>query len=153
MPFVMNTRDEDVHVKVFGKDFMFKPKQIKEFHQDNIAQFLTVDKREEGFIGLPQEAEELEWRQSEDGKAVIAAAMKQGIASYCGKLRQIVYNLEVSMRQDLDRKNIKADPRAFASAGELRAYKELVKYQQSENDVEQNRIDEIKELQKQIKGA
>lgn len=149
MSYVMNALDKEQRVTVAGNHFTFKPRQVKLF-QPNIATLLTVDKAYMGFVGIPEAYEDLEWKSSEEGQKALVSARKAGVEAYCNFLRRIVYNQQVSLRQDLEKMNIKADPKTFISDGELDAMKELVKYQASKDDEDQKKIDEAKELEKKL---
>lgn len=157
----MNALDEDNKVVVGGNTFTFRPKQIKEIYQTDIAHIITRHKAEFGFVGLPDDLtyiahvkpENFDKQVPEEHKALIEEARKSGVEAYCRRLRQLVYNMQVSLKQDLEKANIKADPKVFASDGDLRNLEQLVKYQAKREDIEQKRIDKLKELEKHLEKA
>ena len=152
MALIMNASADAVDFKVFGSHFTMKAGQIKTF-QDHIARFIATNEstRNKGLVVLPDELEDLDVRQSSEGRALIEAKKKDGVNNRIAHLRQVIYNNQVSLRQDLEKSNLKADPRSFASEGEIAAYEELVKYQSSKEDEDQKRIDRIKALESKLK--
>lgn len=149
MAMIMNASVETVHTVVFGNHFTLKPGQMKNF-TDHVGKFMSIERRYLGLVGLPEQCEDPEFLASPEGKAVVEAARKQGIENRCRHLRELVYNNQVSLKNDLDKANIKADPRAFASDGEIAAMQELVKYQVAKDDTEAKRVEEIKKLEEKI---
>lgn len=149
MPLIMNTTNETQKVRAFGNFFEFKPKQIKPM-QEHIADFIASERSYQGMVALPESFEDLEYRQSDEGKAQLKELERQGIESYLGHLRSIIYNNQVSLRQDLEQSGIKADPASFASEGELEAMRLVASYQSKKDDEAQKRIDEVKELVKKV---
>lgn len=151
MSLVMNASAEVQEFKVFGNHFTLKPGQIKNF-QENIAHFIAIERRGWGLVVLPEEFEDLDFRQSLEGQKLLEEKRAEGVAARIGRLKEIIYNNQVSLRRDLEMANIKADPKIYASDGEVSAYRELVKYQQKQEDAEQRKVDELKNLEKQVKG-
>jgi hypothetical protein len=149
MALIMNASAEEQSVKVFGNYFSLKPGQIKNF-EDKIAHFMATDRTDRGLVSMPDEFMDPNYAQTEEGKAILAERKRVGIENRCNHLRRVIYNNEVSLRQDLERANIKADPKVFASAGEIAAYEELVKYQAKQEDEDQKKVDKISELQKKL---
>jgi hypothetical protein len=152
MAVVMNCLDEEQTAVVGGSHFTFKPKQIKQIYQEHIASLLTGDKKEYGFVALPEECLDREFVDSAAGKALIDAKRKEGVDAFCKKLRAQLYNLNVSLKQDLDKANLKVDPRVFASEGDIKAMELLAKYQLRKEDEDQKKVDRIKELEKALNG-
>jgi hypothetical protein len=150
MDFVLNCLDEEQTVVVGGNHFKFKPLEIKAFFQPNIARLITLDKRDYGFADLPPEFEDLSYRQTEEAKKIFEEKRKEGVEAYCARLRAAVYNAQVSLRMDLEKANIKADPRAFASKGDVVNMEKLIKYQKGHNDESLERIEKLKELEKKL---
>lgn len=149
MALIMNASCETQTFRVFGNTFTMKPDQIKNF-QDNIAHFIVVDRKDLGLVALPEELDDIMFRDSQDGRDLLAQKKKEGVENRVRKLRELIYNEQVSLKQDLERGNIKVDPRIFASEGMVDKYKELAKYQATKEDEEQRRIDVIKDLEKKI---
>lgn len=147
---VRNATNETITVKALGNFFEFKPKQIKNFN-DNVGMFLINDRRDSGLVHVPDIFfDDPEHKNSEAGKAELEAIDKRGIENFCAALRKRIYNNQVSLRQDLERANIKADPAAFATDGEMEALRTLAKYQAKQEDVSQKRAEEVKKLMKEI---
>lgn len=147
--FLLNPTNEKQTVKALGNFFEFKPGQIKQI-QDDIGQFIALKKADTGIVAIPQQYEELEWRDSPEGKQALAEAKQRGIDNYLGALRRLIYNNQVSLRMDLEKANIKADPAVFASEGELNAMRLVAQYQSKKADEDQKRVDEVKKLVDQI---
>lgn len=145
-----NATNEEQSVKAFGNWFNFKPKQIKEI-SDDIGRFIMIEKKHYGIVGLPDEMADLDYRQSEEGKAVLADRTREGVNNFVSELRKIVHNAEVGLRQDLEKSGLKSDYRAHMSKGEIDALRKLAAYQKDEEDVTKLQIDEIKELEKKLK--
>lgn len=152
MALVMNASADTVEFRAYGSHFSMKSGQIKTF-QDHIARFIVTNEstRSLGLVGLPEELEDIDFRQSAAGLAAVEEKKKEGVNNRIAHLRQVIYNNQVSLRQDLEKSNLKADPRAFASEGEVKAFEELVKYQAKKEDEDQKRIDKIKALESRLK--
>jgi hypothetical protein len=149
MALILNASAEEQHFKVHGNHFNLKPGQIKAF-TDTIADFICMERGYLGLVGLPETYDDIAFRDSAEGKALLASKKEQGVNARCKYLREIVYNNQVSLKMDLEKANIKADPRVFASEGEVAAMEELVKYQKTQDDVDQVKVDRIKELEKKL---
>lgn len=149
MALIMNASCEVQTFRVFGNTFTMKPGQIKQF-QENMAHFIAVDRRDLGMVALPEELEDIDYRASEEGKKIIEEKRKEGVENRVRKLRELIFNEQVSLKQDLDQANVKADPRIFASKGMIGHYEELAKYQISKDDDEQRKVEHIKELESKI---
>ena len=147
MAVVFNPTAEEVKVQAFGNHFSFKPGQMKVM-QDDIASFLAIDKAYLGFVTLPEWV--LEDKSAPEAVQAIKEASKQGVNNRINHLKRIINNLEVSLRRDLEMKNIKMDPTRMATEGELAAYRELAKYRQTQEDEGLKRATEIEELKKTI---
>ena len=146
---VMNASCEVQHFKVFGNHFTLKPGQIKNF-TDDISKFIGYQLRDQGLIELPAEFEDPEFMNSEAGQKKLLEVKAEGDASRVRFLRSIVYNNQVSLRQDLEKANIKVDPRILASDGEIAAMEELAKYSSRQEDENEKKLQRIKELEKKI---
>lgn len=159
---VYNPTSEEVRVQAYGNWFTFKPGQYKQMRTE-IAEFLTIQKAYTGLIGLPNfitddiptdDASEEEKQSFAARKALaIAEAKKLGIERRIKHLNGIVKNLEVSLRRDLEQKNIKMDPYAMATDGEMSAYKELANYKSAQQDESLKRAEELKKLKEQINSG
>ena len=146
---IMNCTNEEQSVKALGNWFTFKPGQIKSMNED-IAKFIGEMRKENGLMILPESCEDVEYRNSEEGKAELEKIKEEGVNHYVRALRALIYNNQVSLRQDLERADIKVDPAVFASEGELKAMELVAKYQKHKDDADQKKIDRVKELVKQV---
>jgi hypothetical protein len=151
MALCYNTTDEEQSIKIFGNWYAFKPGQIRNLN-DNVAHFIETDRKETGIVTLPEQFDDSEYKASSEGMAELAARRQSGLKHYLDFHRKIVYNNQVSLRQDLERSNIHADPAVFASAGEMKSMEILAKYKAKEKDEEQLRIERVKELMKEAEG-
>lgn len=156
---VLNCLDEDKSTTVGGNTFFFKAKQLKHFHNEDIAKIIVRNKAEDGFVELPNDLEYLahipphktfEEMASPEHLKIIEDARKKGIENYIAKLRKLVYNAQVSLPRDLARKDYKYDPRIEYSDGDLHNIQQLLKYQTSKEDASQAKIEKIKELEKKL---
>ena len=159
MPIVANCTQETITVKVAGNYFTFKPGQERVIHQEAIARFIEMDLKASGLVVLPAlmtDDEEVTPEQLEERKLAGAdhkkELLEQGLDRYVARHREVIYNNQVSLRRDLDMANIKVDPAAHASKGELDAMRLVAKYQKRTEDAEQSKIDEVKKLMGQVKG-
>lgn len=122
--YIMNALDKDVSTQVHGKWFSFKPRQIKLFANKDIAEFMAMNRGEEGLVDIPEEIMELPAADPERVK-VVEEKRFEGVQKRVRKLDMIKENLLTSLRYDVELKGIKADPLTFASKGELLAIREL----------------------------
>jgi hypothetical protein len=152
MGLVYNASAEEQHIVVFGNHFTLKPKQIKNF-EDRISNFIMTERRDFGLVTLPEEFMDPSFAQSEEGKAILKGKEEEGIAARVRHLRAVIYNNEVSLKQDLERANIKVDPKVYASSGEVAAYRELAKYRKDKDDADLKKVEELKQLEAQIKAG
>lgn len=152
MPLVLSTDIEPVKVQALGNWFEFKPAQIKLMQKD-IADFLTMDKREYGFVALPESLED-EDRSSEVFKKAVAEAQIQGRRNIVAKLNRLRFNLEVSMKKDLEMAGIKADPVSFCDDKEAvkAMYRKLAMFKDLETESVEKDIDEIQKLKEALDG-
>lgn len=151
MPLIMNTTNEEQHVTVFGKHFTFKPKQIKNMNE-SFAKYLATERLDQGIIGLDDRFEEdTEFKNTEEGKALLEQAEERGIKSYVDFHRSIVANNQISLRRDLEKAGIKAGPEVYASPGELRSARIVASYGKADADQAQKNADEMKKLVSEMK--
>jgi len=147
MALVLNCLKQEVSVQALGDWFTFKGEQMKELN-DNKATFIGDRKAYLGFVRVPEAFADVEYRNSEEGKAALEALKKQGITARCDFLRQTVNNELVSLKGDLDRANIQADVRAYMSPGATAAMEELASYKRSDAEAAAAKIKHIEELEK-----
>jgi hypothetical protein len=159
MPIVINATQEPISIKIAGNYFTWKPGQERVIREASIAKNIEVDKKESGLAVLPDlmtDDEEVSPEEFEARK-VAQIELKQQLCEaaldrYVTHLRSIIANNQVSLRRDLEQKNIKADPAAFASKGEIDAMRLVAKYQKRSEDAEQAKIDEVKKIMANVNG-
>lgn len=149
MAMVFNATEEEVSVQAQGNWFTFKPKQVKNM-TDRIAQFLIEKRSEDGIVGLPAEFEDPDFKNTEEGRKILASKTKEGIDRFLMKQRRIVDNNLQSLARDLEMANIHTDSRSLASDGELKAMELLAKYQSKDQDEQKKRLEEFDRLQKKL---
>lgn len=149
MALIHNASAEKQHVVVYGQHFDFAPGQTKNL-QEHFAHMMATDKAYMGLVSLPAEFEDPMYASTEEGKKVLEERRATGINNRISHLRQVIYNNEVSLRRDLEMKNMKVDPKLMASDGEIAAYEELVKYQKKQEDEAAAKAARIAELQKKV---
>ena len=142
--FLMNALDEEKQVKAQGNYFTFKPKQVKEFVNGHVAEFIEANYKQEGIVSLPSQMSDSDFRKSEEGKALIQERIKLGIQNRIDHLTWMVNNLLVSLQHDMDMKEIKANVMTQASKGEVAAMKELKNRNAA---IDKGRAEEVAELQ------
>lgn len=163
MALVINATEENVTIQVAGNYFNWKPGQEKTIRNEQIANFITTERRGSGLAVLPDvltaeedsgdievTAEELAARRAERDagkKAACALALRD----YINRLRDVIRNNQVYLRQDARAKGL---PEGFEdsqiSDGEFEAMKLVAKYDAKGKDAAQERLDEVKKLKKQI---
>lgn len=146
---IYNATDQEQHVVAFGNHFNLKAQQIKSFN-DDIGDFLAKMRRDFGLVSLPEEFEDMEYRNSDEGKAKLAEYRRQGINNRVRYLETIKYNLLVSMKKDLDMAELKIDPKVYASAGEEAALQELLNLQYKKQDEQAEKIKRLTEIEKKL---
>lgn len=161
MPLVMNCLERENQVTIGGNTFTFSPKQIKEIHNPDIASEIVVRRQHLGFTGLPEELAYLTHiRKGQpapvadpEHEELIRNARQEGVNAYVNNLRRIIYNEQVSLKQDMERMNDKSDPRLMMKPQMVKNMEELVKYQTAKEDLSQQQVDKIKELEKKISAV
>lgn len=150
MAYIYNATREEQTIKALGNWFTFKPKQMKMLN-DDLSSWIASEKKMHGLVQLDNRFEEEEFRQSDLGKQLLAEAEKEGIANYLAHHRQIIANNQVSLRRDLEQANVKADPAAFATEGEIASMKIVARYNSADEDEAQRRMEEVRDLMKKVK--
>ncbi len=151
MPYIMNSLDEAVSTQVNGKWFSFKPHEIKMFHNEHIARFISQNRGEEGLVEVPEATVEMD-KNSPEYKTAIYEVRRAGITKYVAKQNSIVRNLEISLRRDYETSGQKGNFLFEASKGELQAYKNLKKYKEYEAKEQLNVADEIQKIREELYG-
>jgi hypothetical protein len=152
MGTIYNATNETQRVKVFGNYFEFKPGQMKSL-DDKFSQWLTMERGYLGLVPMPEEFTDPEYAKSEEGAQILAERKAAGVRAYTQWLRERIRNVEVSLRQDLEKANIKSDPRTWASDGEVEAYELLAKYQKQDQDATDAKAKKLAALEAKIKGV
>lgn len=158
MPVIMNCLDKENVTQIGGSHFSFKPRQLKYFHDKNIAATIDRIKRDEGFMLLPDSLEHLALMKedqaakviTDEEKAIIDEKRKEGVNIYCKRLRELIYNATVSVQRDIDRAGYKYDARVEANRSDLNRLEELAHYQSGDLDQDQKLVDRFKELEKKV---
>ena len=145
---VMNASSQEQSVRVYGSWFTFKPDQIKEMNEDK-GLFLTIQCNYLGFVGLPDKInEDIDFKNSDEGKQIIANAKKQGIMNRIQYLERLKQNELVSLQRDIDRAGLKYDARLEMSSGMMKNLEELAGYKSKQQDQNQEKLDRIAEIEK-----
>lgn len=148
---IFNATNETVTVKAAGNFFTFKPKEIKFFYNTDIAGFIAGERKHLGLIALPEEfVEDPGYEKTAEGQMKLKDLEEIGLDAFLAHHRSIIANNQVSLRQDLEKANLKIDPALLASKGELDSMRTVAKYQRQEEDRAQQRVDEVKELMKKV---
>lgn len=152
MPYLMNCLSHPITVQARGSWFSFTPEQIKMIHDPVLAHILVTKKASEGIVEVPEALMESRLEKPEEFKAEIEELRKKGVAVRIQKLEGVISNLEISLRRDLEMKNIKADPLNFASKGEESAYAELSELKSNHRNKLETPADRIRKIKEQMNG-
>lgn len=150
MPYVMNCLQDPVSVQIFGNWITIAAGQIKLVSNEKIAYKMVTDLAYKGLVEIPESV--MEDRNSPESKAIIADKKIQGITSRMNHLQTVWRNLDVSLRQDLQKSGSQADPYSFASQGELNALKEMKKYKGVVRQDEVDRAEAVRNLKEELDG-
>ncbi len=151
MPYIMNSLDEEVKTRAHGNVFTWKPKEIKLLHNVKLAEFLAMNRGEEGLVQIQDSVMELD-KNSQEYKHAINEARTDGIKKYVAKQNYVIRNLEMSLRRDYETSGQKGNFLFEASKGELAAYKNLKKYKDIEAQEQMNVADEIQKVRAELYG-
>jgi hypothetical protein len=157
MPIVINATQEKVTLLLQGNYFSWNPGQEKVIRNEDLARFIAKERGDSGLAVLPDlqsddemlSPEEFETRKASH-KEARTRALDEALDRYIKRLREVIYNNQVSLRRDLEQANIKADPGSFASAGEIEAMRLVSKYQRRSEDEDAKRLAETKRLMGEI---
>lgn len=146
MALVMNASAVTQTAQVHGSYFTFAPGQIKDM-QDPKVDFLTSHKAYLGFVALPESMSDLEFRNTEEGKAILEQAKALGVANRIKHLDWLIANETKSLRNDMDKANLKSETSAEFNAPALQgALKEKKEYRAKKADALAQQVDEINKL-------
>lgn len=149
---IYNALDKDVRVQAFGNWFTFKPDQIKRM-RGPIGNFLHLNKGYMGLIQIQDSFEDPVYRDSEEGKEALRGKKQEGIDRRVQFLSQQIHNLQVSLRQDLDKSNIKVDTHSMATDGDMDAMEELLQYQRSRADAQKEKAEKARVTLRRLQSA
>ncbi len=165
MALIINATEENITIQVAGNYFNWKPGQEKTIRSPEIAQFIQTERRGFGLAILPDvltaeedagdvevTAEELaERRKARDSKKKEACEL--ALQDYIKRLRGVIANNQVYLRQDAARKGL---PEGYEdheiSDGELAAMRTVAKYDRKGKDAAQAQVDEVRKLKEQLKA-
>lgn len=150
--YILNALDKDVHTKVFGNHFTFKAGQVKRMRGE-IGDFIAKERGYLGLVAVSDKFDDPEYKTTEAGQAELEAKKREGKEKRAQHLQWQVHNLQVSLRQDLDNANIKADTLSFATKGDLDAMDELATLQRAEADEAKARLQRARELERKLKAS
>lgn len=164
MPKVINVTDEEISIQARGHWFNWKPGQEKTIRDEQLARFIEIERRGYGLAVLP----DLTTQEEDDGDIIVPPeemiarktrqevkkqeACRLALDAYVARHRDIIKNAQISLARDLAHKDYKYDAANDYSDGELNAMRLVAKYDRKGKDAAQERIDEIKRLEKQIDG-
>jgi hypothetical protein len=150
MPFVMNASSKEQTVQAHGAYFTFTSGQIKEM-SDSKVYFLSSNKAYLGFVAVPEEFSDPDYKNTAEGKAKLEALRAQGVANRIQHLEWLKNNELNSLRKDMDKANIKSDVASEmtneSTAALTSALEELKGYQVKKTDIVKERADKIRELE------
>lgn len=146
MPYIMNALETPLRTQAHGQWFVFKPGQIKEIQNRDLALFMAQSRGEDGLVMVDTQIIENNEPTSAEYKEHIEEKRREGIASRIKKLDWVIRNLRESLRYDLQTKGIKTDSLAFASKGELAAIKERMALQEYEKLEHLNVAEEARKM-------
>lgn len=152
MAFVISTDIRPVKVLAFGNWFDFKPGQIKNM-SENLAAFLTREKKSYGFANLPEAFEDPSYKDTDEGKQHLEAAIESGRRNVVAELMYRKRNLEVSLQKDLDIKGERSNSLIYASEADKEMYRRLAEFAHLNQDKAAQDLAEITKLKETIDGS
>lgn len=162
MPLIINVTEEEISIQARGHWFNWKPGQRKTIRDEKLAKFIDMDRKGYGLAVMPditsQEEDDGDVELSDEVLAERKAARLEtekrvcdlALDAYIRRHRETIKNAQVSLARDLVRKDYKYDYSHDMSDGEFNAMKLVAKYDKKGKDIAQERLDEIKKLEKQI---
>lgn len=150
MALVMNTDIESQTVQAFGNWFTFKAGQVKGM-DPKLADFLSQEKRSQGFVRLPDICEEEpDSDAAKEAKEVKITEGRQNIISHLEALR---HNLEVSLQRDYDIAGMKTSAIHVEGKAHLGVYRKLRAFKDLRVTDQDAVAKEINELKGAIDGS
>ena len=150
--FVMNALNKEVSVKAFGNYFTFKAMQVKRMRPE-IGLWLVQQKGYLGLVDIPAEFEDPEFKDSEEGKAILESKRREGLEKRIQALRSQVNNLQVALAYDLQVADMKADINVFATDGDINAMDELISLQREQKDPNKEKAEAARVKLRQLQSA
>lgn len=149
MALVMNASSEDQSVKVYGSWFTFKSKQIKMI-DDNKAHFLFTNCAYLGFVSIPAEFEDADFKSTPEGKAQLKEIEESGIRHRCSYLETLKNNELNSLSVDMKKANDQSDPKLQMSREMIKNLTELSNYKKVQVKEDKEKVAGIDKLLKSI---
>lgn len=160
MSRIWNPTEERVETKIFGSFFTFAPGQFKNMSEHH-ANFIKSNRKETGLVVLTEQFDPMNeekyvegYDKTPEGKAILLEKKKEGIQNLLEFYEQIVYNNQVSLRNDLAHSDPHTDPvrlsAIHASKGELEAMRLVAKYQKMKLDDQGAKVKEVEKLMTEI---
>lgn len=160
MAKVWNPTEETVRTVMFGNHFEFKPGQMKNM-QEHFGRFVEMHRKEDGLVTLPPEFDPFDeeryregYEKTPEGQKILAEKKKEGIQNLINHHLWIVQNNQVSLRNDLVKKDPHTDPVKLsalaASKGEVESMRLVAKYQKLSKDDNSVRVREVEKLMEEI---
>ncbi len=157
MALVVNATQEKITLVLQGNYFTWEPGKEKVIRNPELVKFIQTNKNDYGLAVLPDlvgededvSPEELAERRAQ-AKEIREVECEAALDRYIKRLRTVIANNQISLRRDLEQKNIKADPSAYASDGELEAMRLVAKYQKRAEDAQAAKMAEVKKLMEQV---
>lgn len=150
MPFIYNASSREVGVRVHGAHFTFGPKQVKTIIDPTKGAHMVDKFAYEGLVSLPDQWEDLDYRESPEGKKALKDAEARGIQNRIAHLERLKQNEIVSLQRDIDRGGMKYDARLEMSDQMMAQMEELAQYKSKSQDEQQKKLDRVKALEKLI---
>lgn len=150
MPMIFNATEREKNVCVQGNWFYFRPRQMKNISSESLSQFFVSNLAYEGFIRLSDKFEDPDYKKTAAGKEEYDEAVEKGMAARVTFLQYIINNDLVSLKQDLERKNDKSDPRSYMSKQMIAQMEELAQYKEKLSQANKEQIAQIQELEKKL---
>ena len=149
---ILNSLDQEVSVKAFGNYFTFKANQVKRMRPE-IGTWIEQQKGYMGLVSIPEQFDEPEFKETEEGKAILESKKKEGLEKRIRFLQSQVNNLQLSLAYDLATADIKAPIETFATDGDLSAMEELLTLQRSQNDETKKKSESARIKLRQLASA
>lgn len=160
MPRIWNPTEERIETRIFGNHFEFKPNQFK-IMKPEFADFITQARGYTGLVVLPPQFDPQDeehyvegYDKTPEGKAILAEKKSEGINKLLSHYQDIVRNNQVSLRNDLVKKDPHTDPIKLAaieaSRGEMDAMRLVAKYSKQSKDSNDAKVKEVEKLMSEI---